>query len=137
MNIENLSQSEIKTLHTLFGKLLEEPQQKIPTDSLSKMIDEIMDEFDFDKVYKAMDALDWKWRGQTPSIEDLEKEAERLLRGAAEHRLSDWKEIYWESPIMNGCGGFEARAWCDENKTKITALQLDFVVSSWNSGLEK
>ena len=41
MNIENLSQAEIKTLHTLFGKLLEEPKQKIPTDPLSKMIEEI------------------------------------------------------------------------------------------------
>ncbi len=29
MNIENLTQSEIKTLHTLFGKLLEEPKQKV------------------------------------------------------------------------------------------------------------
>jgi hypothetical protein len=134
MNIENLSQTEIKTLHTLFGKLLEEPQQKIPTDPLSKMIEEIMEEFDFDKVYKAMDALDWKWRGQIPSIEDLEKEAERLLRGAAKSRLGDFKRSHWELGIINGTGGFQATAFCDRTKTRITGLDLKFVVSEWDEG---
>jgi hypothetical protein len=31
--------------------------------------------------------------------------------------------------IVNGTGGLEAKAWCDETKTKIVALDLKFVLA--------
>lgn len=45
-------------------------------------IDEIMDEFDFDKVRRCMLALGWKWTrlGAVPEIPDLRKCARDLLR---------------------------------------------------------
>jgi hypothetical protein len=129
MNLQNLSKDELLNLRDLINKVLEQPKEK----DLEYMIKDIMGEFDFDKVYEAMDALDWKWRGQIPSIEDLREEAERLLRGAAQSRLGTFYKEHWEIPIMNGCGGFEAKAWCDEEKTKITGLDLAFVVTSWDS----
>ena len=134
MNVENLTQEEIKALHTLFGKLLEEPQPK--EKDLEYMIKDIMDEFDFDRVKLTMDALNWKWYSSNysiPTINELKIQAERLLRGAAESRLGEFKDTYHEVPIINATGGFEARAWCDKDKTKITTMQLDFVVTSWDS----
>jgi hypothetical protein len=131
MNVENLTQEEIKTLHTLFGKLLEEPQPVVK--DLDYMIKDIMNEFDFGRVETVMDALDWKWRGETPTIGDLYEEAKRLLRGAAESRLGAFKDSHHDVPIINACGGFEARAYCDEDKTKIVMLDLTFVVTSWDS----
>jgi hypothetical protein len=134
MNIQNLSTSELVALQQLINKALEEPQPVIK--DLEYMIKDIMDEFDFDKVYEAMDALDWKWRGEIPSISDLRETAESLLRGAAESRLGHFKDTHHEVAIINGTGGFEAKAFCDEDKTKITGLDLAFIVTSWDSSID-
>jgi hypothetical protein len=129
MNLQNLSKDELLNLRDLINKVLEQPKEK----DVDDMIKDIMGEFDFDKVYEAMDALDWRWREEIPSIYDLRKTAERLLRGAAKSRLGAFKDSHHDVPIINACGGFEARAYCDEDKTKITGLDLAFVVTSWDS----
>jgi hypothetical protein len=136
MNLQNLDRDELLVLQDLINKALKQPEPLIYSD-MKVMIKDIMDNFDFDKVYEAMDALDWKWRGETPSLYDLREEADRLLWGAAKSRLGDFKDEYWEIPIMNGCGGFEAKAWCNEDKTKITGLDLAFIVTSWDSSIEE
>ena len=38
--------------------------------------------------------------------------------------------------IINGTGGFQATAWCDEDKTRITALDLSFIVEHFDVGDE-
>jgi hypothetical protein len=135
MNLQNLDRDELLALQQLINKALEQP--KPPVKDLEYMIEDIMDEFDFDKVYETMDALDWKWRGETPSIEDLRETAEYLLRGAAKSRLGDFKDTHHDVAIINGTGGFEAKAFCDEDKTKITGLDLAFIVESWDSSIEE
>ena len=139
MNIQNLSQEEIKNLHTLLGKMLEEPK-KNSIDSIDRMVDEILEEFNFNKVRKAMWHLDWKWAlaaDGIPTIEELKETAERLLRQAAECRLlKEYGSVDWGTPILSSTGGFEATAWCDETKTRITGLQLQFVLTEYETGLE-
>jgi hypothetical protein len=137
MNVHNLDREEMKSLYSLLGKMLNE--DKVEKEPLDKMIDEIMDEFNFARVHKAMVALDWKWassKSYIPSMDDLRETAESLLRGAAESRLGDYKGEHWELGIINGTGGFQATAYCDEDKTKIIALDLSFVVTSWDTELE-
>ena len=139
MNIKNLTPEEVKLLHALLGKIMEQPTQKVYFDPVNKMIDEIMDEFNFARVHKAMVALDWKWassKSYIPSMDDLRETAERLLRGAAESRLGDYKGEHWELGIINDTGGFQATAYCDEDKTKIIALDLSFVLEHWDTELE-
>lgn len=139
MNIENLTAEELKTLHTLIGKTLEERKQKVYLDPVDKYIDNIMDEFNFAKVLKTMEALDWKWalpNNSIPSMDDLREEAERLLRGAAESRLGEIWDESWESPIIYKTGGFQATAYCDKTKTRITHLDLKFIIEEWNDGEE-
>jgi len=139
MNIQNLTQEEIKNLHTLLGKMLEEPK-KNSIDSIDRMVDEILEEFNFNKVRKAMWHLDWKWAlaaDGIPTIEELKETAERLLRQAAECRLlKEYGSVDWGTPILSSTGGFEATAWCDETKTRITGLQLQFVLTEYETGLE-
>ena len=135
MNLQNLDRDELLNLRDLINKVLEQPEPKV--NDLEYMIKDIMNEFDFNKVECVMDALNWRWRGQIPTIDDLRDEAERLLRGAAESRLGAFKDAHWEVPILNACGGFEAKAWCNEDKTKITMLDLAFVVESWDSSIEE
>ena len=131
MNLQNLSKDELLNLQDLIIKALEQPKEK----DLEYMIRDIIDEFDFDKVERTMEALNWKWRGETPTLYDLRKEAEHLLRGAAKSRLSDFKDTHHDVAIINATGGFEARTYCNENKTKITGLDLAFVITSWDSSI--
>jgi len=133
MNLQNLSKDELLNLQDLITKALEQPKEK----DLEYMIKDILNEFDFDQVERAMEALNWRWRGEIPTIYDLRETAESLLRGAAKSRLSDFKDTHHEIAIINGTGGFEARAYCNEDKTKITGLDLAFIVSSWDSSIEE
>lgn len=52
------------------------------------MIDEILDEFDFDKVHKVMVSLDWKWHSTdgVPAIADLRRMARSLLKQVVESK---------------------------------------------------
>ena len=54
-------------------------------DVLNNQMDEIMDSFDFRKVSKMMEAVDWKWattEGDVPDEYELRKEARRLIKQA-------------------------------------------------------
>jgi hypothetical protein len=134
MNVENLTPEEVKTLQTLLNKISGTPvKQKL---TVEDMINEIMEEFDFARVRKAMVALDWKWGGsdyRIPNIDELKEAAEERLRNAAESRLGDFIEQHHEVGIINATGGFKATAWCNETKTKITGLDLEFIVTNWDS----
>jgi hypothetical protein len=71
------------------------------TESYQKQIDEIMDNFDFDRVQKMMTAIDWTWYtdegAHIPSQPELREAARSYLRTVAE------KDCY-----MVGSGGFMA-----------------------------
>jgi hypothetical protein len=138
MNIQNLNTQELEQLQTLLNKMNPpQPIEKLYFNHVDKMIDNIMENMDWEKIQTTMDYLRWEWRGEYVTVEMLKEEGERLLRGAAESRLGEYKKNTHEVAIMNGCGGFEARAWCNEDKTHITGLDLSFVLSSWNDGIEE
>jgi len=135
MNIQNLNSQELEQLQTLLNKM--NPQPQLDVDPIEEMIEGIMENFEWGRVQSAMDYLDWQWRGEYVTVAMLKKEAERLLRGAMDSRLGDFKNEYHEIGIVNGTGGLEAKAWCDESKTKIVALDLKFVLSSWDEEIDK
>jgi hypothetical protein len=134
LNIENLTLEEVKTLQTLLNKISGTPvKQKL---TVEDMIDEIMEEFDFARVRKAMVALDWKWGGsdyRIPNIDELREAAEERLRDAVELRLGGYRDEHHEVGIISATGGFKATAFCNETKTKITGLKLEFIVTDWDS----
>jgi hypothetical protein len=136
MNIENLNQEQLETLRTLLNEMAKTPKQKNYFHQINQMIDNIIDEFDFNKVHITVDYLGWKWVGQPVSIDMLKSKARMLLKGAAESRLGEYRDEHWELGIINGTGGFVATAWCDENKTKIIKLNLEFVLTEWDCELE-
>lgn len=137
MKTENLNTQELETLRILLNKMAGTPQPKIYLDPVNKMIDEIMEEFDFDKVQNVMDYLDWKWVGGYVTVDMLKETAERLLRDAAKARLGDYKDTHWEQGIICGTGGFHATAFCNENKTEINGFDLKFVLAGWDAGIDE
>ena len=134
MEISNLNSEELKQLQMLLNKM--NPTEKVYLDPVNKMIDEIMDEFNFAKVQNAMDHLNWKWRGEYVTMEMLRAEAERLLKGVVDLRLREFKNEPWNEPIHYITGGLQAAAWCDEAKTKIIGLELQFVLAEWSSEIK-
>jgi hypothetical protein len=134
MNIQNLNPQELKQLQSLLNKM--NPSTK-RFDPVEKMIDGIMDSFEWKRVQEVMDYLDWKWRGEYVTVEMLKKEADRLLRGAVESRLDKFRSESDEVGIINATGGLEAEAWCDEDKENIIRLELKFVLGSWDESIDE
>lgn len=85
------------------------------------IIDDILDNFDFERVKKTMDALDWAWfsTGGIPSVSDIRREARRLLR-----------ECMKTKEIRISTGGLTARREEIEGKTYYS---LEFVVTEWDN----
>ena len=135
MNIQNLNQQEQDQLQILLNKMNE--PIPIHQNPIEEMIDGIIKHFDFKRVQEVMDYLDWQWRGEYVTVEMLEKEAERLLRGAMDSRLNKFRNESDEVGIINATGGLEAEAWCDEDKENIVRLELKFVLSSWDESIDK
>jgi hypothetical protein len=87
-----------------------------------KIIDDILDEFDFDKVQKTMETLEWTWHStypETPSISQLRKFARYLMKSCVGH------EEY-----TTASGGFHVRK---ETFDGLPFYQLQFVVTEWSN----
>ena len=81
-----------------------------------RQIEAILSHFDFDKVKKTVDALDWQWDALegVPELSDLKCHARLLL---ARVSLNN-------TPLI--VNGFEATIKYDN------CLSLKFIVSNWN-----
>jgi hypothetical protein len=133
MKIENLTQEEVTQLRTLLNKL--NSVEVKPIDSLTTMVDDIMDEFNFEKVQRTMHALDWKWAGTpmaVPSISELKDTARHLLLSVYNLRTKEYQETHPEVPVTCGTGGFRATALANDDG-EIDFLKLEFIVTEWES----
>lgn len=91
--LENAMYDLKESLKTGITKGLGEVVKTAPTTAESNLsgtelakIDDIMRDFNFEKVHKVMEMLDWKWamtKFGVPTIEELKGEARRLLVEAA------------------------------------------------------
>jgi hypothetical protein len=91
-----------------------------------EIIADILDEFDFDKVHKVMEFLDWTWfkddmqsPAEVPTKGDLRKQARRLMNNCIKHE-----------ECSTGTGGFYVRKSTYDG---VPYYELQFVVTSWNN----
>ena len=90
-------------------------------------IDDIMDNFDFDKVHEAMTLLGWRWVDhdtkafEIPHVSELRKRARSLMKDAMNSHMPSYSI---------GTGGFEVDKTTIEGKTY---LSLSFVLTNWNN----
>lgn len=93
-----------------------------------KAIDNIVENFKWEKVHKAMKALGWTWydsEGETPSVGALFKCAVGLL-----HEAYDGAERFGAN-YNAGTGGFYARAFVDDETKEVIQLRLSFEICNW------
>lgn len=129
-----------KRLEEIGRDLMALPETPLPVENQTyKLIDEILNSFDFAKVYKVMSALNWTWHDDqthcsvNPTLEEIKKAAHELLSEAANLRLEAYIDTHYDFPIEVFTGGFAAIAWCNEDKDKIVKLELKFIVSEWSA----
>ena len=90
-------------------------------------IENILDEYDFQRVYCVMEALEWHWSTAEyglPSIAELRRQARGLLEDV--YRYED------SACITMGCGGFEANRLMGIGSLN-KYLSLKFVVEEGNN----
>jgi hypothetical protein len=80
-----------------------------------------------------MSALGWTWgmNPTPPTIEDLKRTGERIMRGAIDGAIK-CKNLNESEGYIYATGGFKATAYRNRYKT-ITSVQLEFIVTSWES----
>lgn len=96
---------------------------------LEKQAQEIMDWFDFSKVAKVMELLDWKWGGEEGTV-PLEGEIRSEVRKMMAYAIDEYIE---KDRYGCGSGGFRIRI--DEGEGKEgpwVRLSLAFVISDWD-----
>ncbi len=101
-------------------------QYNDPTDD----VDNILDCFDFEKVKKVMDYLNWEWAGcdGVPEIYELRKRARELLRIV----VVGVQKKESEGQYFTATGGFYAQANVYPNDPKIY-LRLSFNLTDWDN----
>ena len=88
-------------------------------------IDDIMDNFDFNKVETVMKATNWTWASThgVPVEHELRKQARELLKSVSQHYVSQLGFRYAIST-----GGFKATKYYDGE------LELEFIMAKWDTG---
>jgi hypothetical protein len=95
-----------------------------------KAIDNIIENFNWEKVHNAMYALGWTWHdseGETPTTGMLFRLGVNLL-----HDVYDGAEKE-KCDYSSRTGGFHARAIVDDETKEIIELRLTFEVCSWEA----
>ena len=98
-----------------------------------KEIFETMNYFDFEKVHKTMEFLNWGWwndkhnKTEVPSIEEIRRKAFELLCEVAEY-ADNLDEEMTDRVRVIGTGGFEAKIFLNEDDMPV--FELKFVLES-------
>jgi hypothetical protein len=98
-----------------------------------KMIDEIIDNFDFVKCHVVMTLLNWEWAGRgIPTVEDLKVSAVNRLESAIKGVLDKKEILPLHSYYFSSSGGLKATAWRNRYG-HLEGINLEFVLSEWES----
>lgn len=93
----------------------------------SEMIDNIMDNFDFGRVAKCMEVLEWRWC----DVEGIPQESD--IRQFARKYMRSIKDTCTSDRYSFSAGGFVVTAWYEDGK--LDAMELSFVVADWDAGV--
>lgn len=97
-------------------------------------IDEIMQEFNFERVEETMRKLDWQWHGKgVPSIAQI-KATSKMLLDYSKRGVEDIVNIKGKkkASYLTGTGGLEVQAEVYKDTDKVY-YSLKFIVSQWSN----
>lgn len=123
--IEVESQEALSSLQKINGVNVISYSNIIPK-NVQEIIDEVINDFNFNRVHDVMEHMNWKWSGEVPSIERLKTKASNLLQDAyIKYLINHTNEQY-----TIRTGGLEAYY---ENIDGEDYFELKFVLTSVNN----
>ena len=102
-------------------------------DKEQELINEVLQEFNFEKCKLTMDYLNWSW-GRTngvPNIADLKESALDRIHSAIE-TIRKRENISYQHPSTCSSGGLKATVFVNKYGY-ITHVGLEFVLTEWDS----
>ena len=95
---------------------------------MKKIIEGILENFNFEKVRKTMEFLNWTYYDseEIPTTYKLIKSAEKRLKEVYEGATQNKEDYYSNS------GGFKAFAEYNKETGIVDFLQLEFVLTEWS-----
>lgn len=112
---------------------METIKRRSPEATKEKMIDEIIDNFDFEKCHFVMNKLKWEWAFTgIPTIEDLKRAARQRMEQAIKGALDKNDILPLNSYYFSSSGGLKATAWRNRYG-HLEAINLEFVLAEWDS----
>ena len=102
-----------------------------PKEHEDKMIQDILENFDFQKCRSVMQVLNWEWATVPgiPTIDRLKKAAENRLRDAMDMAK---KGKCSKSTYFVSSGGLRANAWSNRYG-QVEGVRLEFVLTDWDT----
>lgn len=98
-----------------------------------KMIEDVLEHFDFEKCHYVMTKLRWFWFGRgVPTIEDLKDSARQRLESAIKGATDKKDRLPLNSYYFCSSGGLKATAWRNRYG-HLEAINLEFVLTEWDS----
>jgi hypothetical protein len=100
---------------------------------VERMINEIIENFNFERCHYVMKALDWHWfPEEVPTIARLKESAKDRLKSVASEILKRNNGLTVRDYYFSSSGGLKATGW--KNKYgHVVYLQLEFVLSEWQA----
>ena len=94
----------------------------------------IIDHLDVQRIHSVMEFLDWKWRGELPSIgkiySELMSRLNDVIKNFENHEYADVNKVFYSSE----CGGIKITIMLDEKEEPY--LEVMFILTQWESFVE-
>lgn len=131
-------EKRLDNLEAMYGTNETDEEEYETDNSVKSCIKNTMNNFDFAKVHRIMEFLDWKWHIQgnvddgvyeIPSVEKLKEEALTLLNTAFRDAKEKEFDSYGFRESIAATGGL--KAWACESRNEGNFCELEFVAEEW------
>lgn len=99
----------------------------------AKIVEDILDNFDFEKCNFVMTAMNWQWHGaRIPTVDQLMCSARQRLESAIKGAIDKKDILPLNSCYYSSSGGLKATAWRNRYG-HLESAKLEFVITEWDS----
>jgi hypothetical protein len=97
------------------------------------MIDEVIQQFNFERCHNVMTLINWEWTGVgVPTIKMLKDNSTIKLMSVIKGVKDKSNKVLANEPYFSSSGGLKATAW-KNRYGHISGLKLEFVLAEWEA----
>jgi hypothetical protein len=108
-------------------------EKRSPQITKEKIIEDILENFNFDKCQSIMNTLNWEWVNTgIPTVDDLKMAAIKRIYNAIEGLLDKDNRLSSSNYYFSSSGGIKATAF-KNRYGHLESVNLEFIVEDWQS----